>query len=407
MRTAPFKRPKRRPRRVLLAFVWYEFPHLEGIYRYVREAGWTLSRCMPGETHAIRTFKPHGILCQLHGSAPDMVQEVKASTAPKVELITFLNDPRIPAVVADVETEGRRAAEHLVERGFKHLVFVGMTRDLGRTAPRYQGFNAVAARAGCDVITIDTRDSAIRHQTGEDRHHSRLIHDECSVRRRRWIGRYFASVPKPAGVFAEHSVWGSDIIEGCIEADIPVPEQVAVVTVVDMEHEGEMFAVPATVIVPDYETQAYQAAALLDRMMRGEQVGPNTIVRIPPKSLVIRESTMVRAVDDIEVARAVALIMRSLHDQSLTASRVVQMTGISRRTLYRDFVRHMGDPIARYIRRLRVKDASVLLETTARSVTAIADECGFSDIRQFCSALVRETGMTPSAYRAAAAAKRS
>ena len=379
--------------KVLLAFAWHEPGHMEGIYRYARKAGWILSRWQPGQPSPMRGFAPHGILCQLHSSVPDMLEGVRAAGIPCVSLVED-GSHAYPVVGSDNAAEGRLAAGHLLERGFTHLVYMGGFNDC------HKGFRDAARKAGVQLTEADLASSAVRHATGEDRPHSGIIHDECSLLRRKWAVDFLAPLPKPVGVFCDYLIWASDIIEGCVEADILVPEHVAVVTAVDVPSEGEACAVPATVVAPDYQTQAYQAAQMLDQMMRGQRIAPKTVVRVPPLPVVVRDSTQVRAVANTDVARAVACIMRSFRDGNLSAKQVVREIGVSRRTLYREFIRHLGEPIAKYIERIRLKEATALLETTMLTAGAIAEQCGFSDLRRFCRVLKRVTGMAPRAYRA-------
>ena len=52
-----------------------------------------------------------------------------------------------------------------------------------------------------------------------------------------------------------------------------------------------------------------------------------------------------------------------------------------------------------YINILRTNKACRLILQTDKNIVAISDECGFSSIRSFNRAFVRNVGMTPTQYR--------
>ena len=52
-----------------------------------------------------------------------------------------------------------------------------------------------------------------------------------------------------------------------------------------------------------------------------------------------------------------------------------------------------------YINNLRVNEACSLLLNSEKSITAIAEECGFGSIRSFNRAFLHHKGLTPSEYR--------
>ena len=83
---------------------------------------------------------------------------------------------------------------------------------------------------------------------------------------------------------------------------------------------------------------------------------------------------------------------------------------ISRQTLSRElgynesyishvFAATMKTTIPEYVSSLRVQDASRLLRQTDYSVTQIASELGFGSIRNFNRVFLKQTGLSPKAYR--------
>src|SRR5262249_59635315 len=69
----------------------------------------------------------------------------------------------------------------------------------------------------------------------------------------------------------------------------------------------EMANPPLSSVVPDCRRIGYEAAALLDRLMKGERP-PRTTREIPPMGIVTRQSTDVTAIADPRVAEAMKYI---------------------------------------------------------------------------------------------------
>ncbi len=63
------------------------------------------------------------------------------------------------------------------------------------------------------------------------------------------------------------------------------------------------------------------------------------------------------------------------------------------------FKKSTGMSITDYIQNVRVEEATRLLETTDMNVAAVAEKCGFTDIKFFYKTFKKITGKTPNEYR--------
>jgi len=392
---------RHRQTKVLLAMAWHETGHLLGISRHACEKNWLIDHYQvttddkyPLFAQQMRDFQPRGIISQLPITRPGIVGIVKAARVPVVELC-WGSHMEVPCVLPDEEGEGAIAATHLRERGFTQFVFVGNSSRPGNR----EGFTRAVRAAGHEAHMVITDAPEMEAETGNDGSFPGMLHDLRSSLRRAWARRFFSRCDKPVGVYTLSTAWASDIIEGCRAAHVRVPEQVAVIGLADMLDEGKAWPVPLTVIVPDFEQQGYQAAALLERMMHGEHVSPDTVVKIPPLALVPRMSTMCHATANLPIARAAAFIMRNLHDPGLCVKQIHHAAKTSYNTFYRDFSRQFNMPVAWYIEHLRVEEAARLLVTTDTGITALAVQCGFGDVLRFRRAFGRVKGVAPSVYR--------
>lgn len=79
---------------------------------------------------------------------------------------------------------------------------------------------------------------------------------------------------------------------------------------------------------------------------------------------------------------------------------LVEYMGYSRSRLFDLFREHTGLSPADYLVRHRIKVARRMLSQTDRKVADVAKACGFSSAQYFNTAFRRQTGLTPSAWRA-------
>jgi transcriptional regulator GlxA family with amidase domain len=99
--------------------------------------------------------------------------------------------------------------------------------------------------------------------------------------------------------------------------------------------------------------------------------------------------------------RVLTVIALMKHDprQSLTLSRLAQTVNLSPTRLCYLFKAETGTPPARYLRALRMQDATRLLVDTFLSVKEIIARVGFTDESHFVKNFKRIYGVTPTEYR--------
>src|SRR5258708_37402013 len=112
------------------------------------------------------------------------------------------------------------------------------------------------------------------------------------------------------GVFCYNDCVAADIVDACIENEILIPDQVAVLRVDNDPVICDCVQVPLSRVRHDLEGMAYEAAALLHRLMNGASP-PEIPKRIAPKKAVTRKSTEVLSVDNPDVATALGYIQEN------------------------------------------------------------------------------------------------
>ena len=96
------------------------------------------------------------------------------------------------------------------------------------------------------------------------------------------------------------------------------------------------------------------------------------------------------------------LSLRFLEDHWYRPINVRDLTAasrMSRRGLFKAFVRQTGRPPGQILRRIRMERAQELLRATEWPLKVIAPVCGFRNVNSFAVAFRRDIGMSPGVYR--------
>ena len=99
-----------------------------------------------------------------------------------------------------------------------------------------------------------------------------------------------------------------------------------------------------------------------------------------------------------EVRRAAAEISERFAGE-LSVDELMELSGLSRATFHRRFLREMGRTPLEMITELRMSRARELLVLTDYSIADVADMCGYSDNSYFARAFRRACGVTPGEFR--------
>src|SRR5262249_18051437 len=182
-------------------------------------------------------------------------------------------------------------------------------------------------------------------------------------------------LPKPVGVLASHDDQGQQLLDACQRAGVRVPDEVAVLGVDNDEFLCHLAQPPLSSIALNTEHIGHEAAALLDRLMRGRKA-PRKPLLIPPLGVVSRQSTDILAVDDAEVSAALRLI-RQRPRHGLTVAEVLREVPLSRSLLERRMRQAIGRTPKVEILRLQLDWVRELLAETTLSLDQIAQRAGY------------------------------
>jgi LacI family transcriptional regulator len=294
----------------------------------------------------------------------------------------------MPVVTLDDEATGALAAKHLMDCGLRHFAFHGAAQQRNIVGnARFNGFRRTLAKCGfeCGESEIDwpTHISLLTHA-----HHPALIE---------WL----RSLPKPVGIMAADDANARDLAAACREANIAVPEHVAIIGVNNDDLLCESAWPPLSSVEVDFSRMGYLAAKLLDRMMGGEKLAPEeTDIRLAPLQVVQRVSTNILAVASTDLADAIRFIREHACDPC-SVSDVLRAVPVARRRLERQFVAQLGRTPHDEIARVRIETAQRLLHQLDLTIPDVAERCGFTAFQSFHRFFQQHTSTTPAAYRRA------
>lgn len=386
------KQPDAPPRVALLIETSREFGRqlLRGIATYSHSRGPWAFLITPGDfRHAVPRMREWGgdaIIARL--SDERLAKAVAEANVPTVILgiedwaLRAAPQPsKLCRVEGDSEGVAQLAAEHLFENRLKNFAFVGL-RNAGFSEDRQRAFTRCIEEAGHRVLVYEPPKTA-RDRVWE-REHPRLA---------KWV----ADLPKPIGVMACNDDRGREVLEACALAGVSVPEDVSVLGVDNDSLLCDLATPPLSSIEFNAEAGGYAAAAALHRMLNGDSAASETIL-IKPLRVVPRRSTNAIAVDDRDVASALARI-RTARGRGVTVEDVVANTALPRRTLEMRFRYETGRSILEEIQHARLAHAKQLLATTSHPVSAVAELAGYSSTSYLSQVFRRAFECTPAAYR--------
>ncbi|WP_194610842.1 AraC family transcriptional regulator [Clostridium vitabionis] len=98
------------------------------------------------------------------------------------------------------------------------------------------------------------------------------------------------------------------------------------------------------------------------------------------------------------VSKALTYI-KANYSHEISITDVANYAGVSRSTLYRQFVKYMNQTPQEYLESFRLNRARALLIETPLSIRAIANSVGISNAMYFSRIFRKGTGLTPTRYR--------
>jgi LacI family transcriptional regulator len=362
---------------------------LKGIARYSKEHGpWIFCR-MPlfqretigveGILQWAKEWEADGIIGQFYND-PKVARFVEEGI-PVIAQDFKERFKEIPNITAVHKEAGTMGADYFLKKGFKNFAYYGF-KDIVWSRERAEGYEERINRAGYKVHYFE---NAMAGST------------ELWYYKPSSLSQWLKSLPKPIALMACDDNQGQHITEACRHSKIRIPEEVAVLGVDNDEMICDFSDPPLSSIAQDAEKGGYDAAKLLEHMIKnGCSSFYDVIVR--PTQVVTRHSTDIYATNDDHIACTLKYIHQNI-DKNIQVDDVVKQVPLSRRTLEKRFQYITGYPIYKYIFNLRIEKLSRRLLETDLSVFEIALDMGLTDSKNIARQFKQLKGCTPIEYR--------
>jgi LacI family transcriptional regulator len=359
---------------------------IRGVHRYnVEHQGWHLfvePRGIEERQMLPRGWKGDGVIARV--GYPELATSLRKANSPVVN-VSGIALPKVnfPRVASDQNAAAALAAKHFLEKGFRHFAYFS-PMGIQYVADHHAAFARALAKAGfdCPVFEVPALVGAVPDWNLDTSRVEQWLHSQ----------------PKPLAVLAWNAYSARELLQACTHAGIAVPREVAVLSGGDDELFCEIATVPISAVQLGTEAIGYQAAALLDWIIRHPGRTPVMDTKVPPRGIRERLSTDTMAAADEGMAKALRFIRASVGDV-IQVDDVARHAGLCRRSLEQRFRSLLGYSPATEIRRVRIARAVDLLRTTNLSVSTIAEKTGFSSSEYMSAVFRARLGMTPTAIR--------
>ena len=354
---------------------------LKGIARFSRQnANWQLFHGASGLTEQIPEWldewEGDAVIARIQNE--ETREKLEKIDIPVVDVLGVCPNP-FPLVHVDDIAIAQMAARHFLDRDFQHFAYCGIAGE-NWSELRGKAFQeATRERLSFhEFQSPRTRDSPTPHEF---------------QRLQEWLRK----LPKPTAMMVCSDQRGLELLEACLSEKIPVPEEIAVVSVDNDLALCDLSDPPLSSIRGGHFNVGFEAARLTEHLLNGGEA-PRKPLLVPPNGLVERESSRVRAIDDPVVARGVQFIRENLAD-SLTNDSIARAVGVSRTLFQQKFRESMKKTIREFILERRIERAVLLIESTDIPFAEIADRSGFRHQEYLGQVVKKATGCTPGTLR--------
>lgn len=358
---------------------------IRGIGRYARQQGgwdlWLEQRCQYAPGRLPPGWRGEGIIARVADRA--MARHLARAHGHVINVSTArVPGARFPTVTSDLQAAAKLAIGHLLDQGFRNFAYYA-PMNLSFVEDHHHSFVRLLEERGYSCSLL--------HAPGGKRPGK-----EWQKHRKR-LARWIRDQPKPVAVLTWTGRRGREVIYACRALGLSVPEQVAVLGADDDTLLCETCNPPLSGVALTSEQNGFEAASLLDRMLHGAKP-PAKPHLIAPARIIVRQSTNTLAIDDEDVARAIAFI-RMNASSPIQVGDVLRAVPVSRRSLDRHFQQVLGRTPAEEIRRVHLERAKQLLADTDMPVPNVAAASGFRSREYLARAFKLATGLSPRQYR--------
>lgn len=287
--------------------------------------------------------------------------------------------PNTPYVATDNIKLVRLAYDHLIEQGLRRFAFYGLPPNPGNRWAQER------ENAFVRMIDEDGLEGLVYRGSPTSAGGWGRAQEEMAA----WV----RELPKPIGIIAVTDARARQLLQACVVADIPVPEQIAVVGIDNDPIAQLLSRIALTSVIQGAEEMGRASAQLLHQMLHGGGVAGTRIV-VPPIGINVQASSLHQPMKSPHVMRARHYI-RQYACLGIKAEQVADYVGISRTLLEEHFKREMKQTVHQTILEHKLEIARGMLVDPSISLTDVAVRSGFTSLQYMYAVFRREYNCTP------------
>ena len=288
----------------------------------------------------------------------------------------------IPYVATDNHKLVRLAYDHLIEQGLQRFAFYGLPPCPGNrwAHEREMAFLQMVRADGLEG-------SVYRGSSTSAGGWGRAQEDLVA-----WV----RSLPKPIGIIATTDARARHLLQACIVADVPIPEQIAIVGIDNDPIAQLLCRIPLTSVIQGAEEMGRMAAQVLHQMLHGGDCS-TTRVMVPPVGINVQATSLHQPLKSPYVMRAKHYI-RQYACLGIKTEQVADYVGISRTLLEEHFKRELKQSVHQTILEHKLEMARSMLADPSIPLTDVAVRSGFTSLQYMYAVFRREFNCTPRQY---------
>jgi LacI family transcriptional regulator len=251
-----------------------------GIEDAANEAGYTIFLCNTNwklqreenYLNVLRQKQVDGVIMAPASEERKHLKEVVTHWAKNMVFINRVNLGSVTSVLIDDIRGGRMAVEHLINKGYQKIAFVGGLADISSNRERFQGYQEALEAAGLKLNQAYIGGGDFKRASGHQVTERLLQLD-----------------PRPDAIFAANDILALGVIQAIKEQGLRIPEDMAVIGFDDIEFAALPEIQLTTVMQPKYDMGKLALQTLVAQIKGEERMVARKIMLEP--DLICRKTT--------------------------------------------------------------------------------------------------------------------
>lgn len=148
-----------------------------------------------------------------------------------------------------------------------------------------------------------------------------------------------------------------------------------------------------------YVTKPFDANILEQKVKNLLKTRENLIKKFKKDIILKPKELKITSADEIFLKKSISLIEENINNSEFTIQDFITEIGMSRSALYRKLKALTGQSITEFIRTIKLKRAAQLIAQTKLTISEIAFDLGFNDLKHFRKSFQKLFNELPSQYR--------